>query len=75
MVYNLKKFEEILNEQELGDNPPPVTYKAYCGALCRQLQKFTITVISIETRLNKQGDYHNILVEKIKSFSFMEESE
>lgn len=55
MVSCLKTFEELLNEQEMGDSPPPVTYKAYCAALCRQLQKFTEVVIGIETRLNKQG--------------------
>ncbi|XP_054269770.1 gamma-tubulin complex component 5 [Macrosteles quadrilineatus] len=56
MVSCLKTFEELLNEQEMGDSPPPVTYKAYCAALCRQLQKFTEVVIGIETRLNKQDE-------------------
>lgn len=55
MMRNLQLFEEEINKKELSDNPPPVSYKAYCAALFQQLDVLRQLAIQNEAKLNKQG--------------------
>uniref|UniRef100_A0A1B6LZE0 Gamma-tubulin complex component n=1 Tax=Graphocephala atropunctata TaxID=36148 RepID=A0A1B6LZE0_9HEMI len=54
MINDLRRFEEELSKQEMGENPPPVTYKAYCTGLSHQLYNLNQMVLKVQTKLNKQ---------------------
>ncbi|XP_046671949.1 gamma-tubulin complex component 5 [Homalodisca vitripennis] len=56
MISNLRKFEKELSNQEMSEEPPSVTYKAYSAALSHQLNNLNQMVIKIQTKLNKQEE-------------------